>query len=120
MKRRPPRSTLFPYTTLFRSHLPGHRNGARLADAGGRPGTRRPLPSGRLPERHRAAALLPARPPAVRAEPPLPAARVRDRGPADGVLAFPAHGEDRLRHLDQLDLALPVLAGAPAEDPPAD
>src|SRR3712207_7332905 len=23
MNRRPPRSTLFPYTTLFRSHLPG-------------------------------------------------------------------------------------------------
>src|SRR3989442_5936841 len=25
MIRRPPRSTLFPYTTLFRSILPGHR-----------------------------------------------------------------------------------------------
>src|SRR5258708_21229997 len=25
MIRRPPRSTLFPYTTLFRSHWPGHR-----------------------------------------------------------------------------------------------
>src|SRR2546422_11708727 len=25
MIRRPPRSTLFPYTTLFRSQLPGHR-----------------------------------------------------------------------------------------------
>src|SRR3712207_8016575 len=25
MIRRPPRSTLFPYTTLFRSHLPGER-----------------------------------------------------------------------------------------------
>src|SRR5438067_9717995 len=25
MIRRPPRSTLFPYTTLFRSHLPGTR-----------------------------------------------------------------------------------------------
>src|SRR2546427_3320152 len=24
MIRRPPRSTLFPYTTLFRSHLPAH------------------------------------------------------------------------------------------------
>src|SRR2546425_4273439 len=24
MIRRPPRSTLFPYTTLFRSHHPGH------------------------------------------------------------------------------------------------
>src|SRR3712207_7666180 len=25
MIRRPPRSTLFPYTTLFRSHIPGSR-----------------------------------------------------------------------------------------------
>src|SRR5438477_1959328 len=29
MIRRPPRSTLFPYTTLFRSFLPGH-SGAEL------------------------------------------------------------------------------------------
>src|SRR3712207_8888091 len=28
MIRRPPRSTLFPYTTLFRSGLPVHRAGA--------------------------------------------------------------------------------------------
>src|SRR2546427_3456027 len=27
MIRRPPRSTLFPYTTLFRSHHPGHLPG---------------------------------------------------------------------------------------------
>src|SRR2546422_4477546 len=32
MIRRPPRSTLFPYTTLFRSH-PGHRHSARLDHA---------------------------------------------------------------------------------------
>src|SRR2546429_5775696 len=32
MIRRPPRSTLFPYTTLFRSHLRGwHRDHERLA-----------------------------------------------------------------------------------------
>src|SRR2546426_10607964 len=31
MIRRPPRSTLFPYTTLFRSHP----QGARVADIGG-------------------------------------------------------------------------------------
>src|SRR2546425_9558290 len=37
MIRRPPRSTLFPYTTLFRSALPG---GARL-DAPGSPSYRR-------------------------------------------------------------------------------
>src|SRR2546430_10935194 len=42
MIRRPPRSTLFPYTTLFRSHLKGdagrHRRLARrvLALAGGK------------------------------------------------------------------------------------
>src|SRR3712207_8230211 len=47
MIRRPPRSTLFPYTTLFRSHLVHHvgrgaRRGVRLPDgeqaavAGGR------------------------------------------------------------------------------------
>src|SRR3712207_7727627 len=40
MIRRPPRSTLFPYTTLFRSHLAsdrlevGHRRGRRDVDAG--------------------------------------------------------------------------------------
>src|SRR5260221_8089464 len=35
MIRRPPRSTLFPYTTLFRSHV---RRAAARAAAGGRPG----------------------------------------------------------------------------------
>src|SRR5438477_5963708 len=47
MRRRPPTSTLFPYTTLFRSHLPrplalaARRNGTRIcallrtADAAG-------------------------------------------------------------------------------------
>src|SRR3712207_7903424 len=30
MIRRPPRSTLFPYTTLFRSHQVGHLLGRRL------------------------------------------------------------------------------------------
>src|SRR5256885_11066261 len=34
MIRRPPRSTLFPYTTLFRSH-----GGGRAGCASGRPGT---------------------------------------------------------------------------------
>src|SRR2546430_13106503 len=29
MIRRPPRSTLFPYTTLFRSHYPGPQRGRR-------------------------------------------------------------------------------------------
>src|SRR2546429_4577249 len=41
MIRRPPRSTLFPYTTLFRSRngngkvLPGHSSGRRLLVHGG-------------------------------------------------------------------------------------
>src|SRR5256885_4941179 len=30
MIRRPPRSTLFPYTTLFRSHVRVHSNASRL------------------------------------------------------------------------------------------
>src|SRR2546423_10036440 len=36
MIRRPPRSTLFPYTTLFRSHDEGHRRRARLVGAAAR------------------------------------------------------------------------------------
>src|SRR5256885_6945115 len=32
MIRRPPRSTLFPYTTLFRSHRPNHRQLPELRD----------------------------------------------------------------------------------------
>src|SRR2546422_2016528 len=31
MIRRPPRSTLFPYTTLFRSRRPGHRHRLQAA-----------------------------------------------------------------------------------------
>src|SRR5256885_10349747 len=69
MIRRPPRSTLFPYTTLFRSHRAdaGDRSGrtahrrARLrpADGGGRhrsharsSGTRRPRATGPRSEEH--------------------------------------------------------------------
>src|SRR2546427_5909044 len=36
MIRRPPRSTLFPYTTLFRSLLPRHRRVARWLEDDGR------------------------------------------------------------------------------------
>src|SRR2546422_2576065 len=35
MIRRPPRSTLFPYTTLFRSHIPARRVAAFSGPAGG-------------------------------------------------------------------------------------
>src|SRR3712207_8314785 len=34
MIRRPPRSTLFPYTTLFRSHAQGSRDRAQRPDLG--------------------------------------------------------------------------------------
>src|SRR5258708_8272504 len=45
MIRRPPRSTLFPYTTLFRSHFAFHALASRL----GRPAS----PSGQLHDRLR-------------------------------------------------------------------
>src|SRR5258708_25803021 len=38
MIRRPPRSTLFPYTTLFRSKCPSRPGSARTARRPGRPG----------------------------------------------------------------------------------
>src|SRR5438105_12100862 len=40
MIRRPPRSTLFPYTTLFRSHRPARRLDAGRIDRSGGTGTR--------------------------------------------------------------------------------
>src|SRR5690242_21390410 len=46
MIRRPPRSTLFPYTTLFRSSRPGVRRDAKRAQRVGldaTPGSRRPI-----------------------------------------------------------------------------
>src|SRR3989441_9572818 len=80
MIRRPPRSTLFPYTTLFRSHrrhahghgrwdtsrraVRTHRRAVRLlpvSRAGGRPGARARLPA-LLRDGHRG---LPARPPSL-------------------------------------------------------
>src|SRR3712207_8951045 len=41
MIRRPPRSTLFPYTTLFRSDVVTDRSGAAAGRHGGARGTRR-------------------------------------------------------------------------------
>src|SRR2546425_8602574 len=49
MIRRPPRSTLFPYTTLFRSREPGDRRRARAASlvpARGHPRSRGAPPAG--------------------------------------------------------------------------
>src|SRR3712207_9021790 len=52
MIRRPPRSTLFPYTTLFRSDRGGRRRPGRRRGAPGRgiPPPARPRPVGRGPE----------------------------------------------------------------------
>src|SRR2546422_6301061 len=38
MIRRPPRSTLFPYTTLFRSYLGGSRGGVGVGPSDGKTG----------------------------------------------------------------------------------
>src|SRR5438094_6321050 len=59
MIRRPPRSTLFPYTTLFRSGRPG-RPRARIRNPARRPrgrpnGLRPPSRSAPVPAAHRAA-----------------------------------------------------------------
>src|SRR5256885_3562333 len=42
MIRRPPRSTLFPYTTLFRSHRPAGRGAPWCPPPGARAWTQRP------------------------------------------------------------------------------
>src|SRR2546425_12235133 len=60
MIRRPPRSTLFPYTTLFRSlvyterrdGVATHQAGDRAADAGDPAYLLSGLPEGPLPEHH--------------------------------------------------------------------
>src|SRR2546425_9489157 len=53
MIRRPPRSTLFPYTTLFRSRLSFHRSALQLAPSvrRGRPEHRARVRDGRDHER---------------------------------------------------------------------
>src|SRR2546430_12102418 len=56
MIRRPPRSTLFPYTTLFRSPAAPACSAARGRSGRRRGGRRPPAPtpgSGRAPARHR-------------------------------------------------------------------
>src|SRR3712207_7420362 len=49
MIRRPPRSTLFPYTTLFRSY--GPRDGVRRAGRGGAAADAGPVPGAPAPRR---------------------------------------------------------------------
>src|SRR2546422_11341218 len=79
MIRRPPRSTLFPYTTLFRSHIPARRVAAFSGPAGG--------PGGGAVRSRRAArdAALPQAPPARRRVDrprPGPGAHGRSAGPS--------------------------------------
>src|SRR5690348_17855952 len=70
MIRRPPRSTLFPYTTLFRSNHPGAgQEGAEAASAGGELGWRGRPPKGQW------------RPPGGRRTPPPSTRSDRCRGP---------------------------------------
>src|SRR3546814_7821884 len=56
MRRRPPRSTrtdtLFPYTTLFRSHHLGRRRGGRRWSLGGGRGHLDPHPAAARSEEH--------------------------------------------------------------------
>src|SRR2546427_9338264 len=52
MIRRPPRSTLFPYTTLFRSRRAGGRRAGRSRSASGRPRGTRARASGPRSEEH--------------------------------------------------------------------
>src|SRR5256885_7151328 len=52
MIRRPPRSTLFPYTTLFRSRLDGQLIGRQVLDPCGKHGVQRLEPGGELHARH--------------------------------------------------------------------
>src|SRR3712207_8605199 len=51
MIRRPPRSTLFPYTTLFRSTCAGQLRGRARIDPGGHDGTHPAALRGRRPGR---------------------------------------------------------------------
>src|SRR5258708_27208162 len=67
MIRRPPRSTLFPYTTLFRSDLAALPTGELV-----------PAPAFALPEPERRSTPRPA-PPEVQMATPLPPVRFRKR-----------------------------------------
>src|SRR2546426_11999193 len=92
MIRRPPRSTLFPYTTLFRSPQPGRR-GRRLSQR--HPGrTRRPGAALRGPDRRRYEVRRDQGERRSRGRPALAGGAVR------GVAALPAL-EDRLALLHE-------------------
>src|SRR6266511_6338961 len=107
MIRRPPRSTLFPYTTLFRSHRrPAPPPSQRI------PRRRRPGPGRRRPLGHRAALARRGRGGAVRgARTPYRRLRPRHR-PVD-----PARADDRaaIRRADRPEGAAPVKADPDAQ-----
>src|ERR1051325_993172 len=107
MIRRPPRSTLFPYTTLFRSRAPR----AAAATHGGGSRRRRQARSGRdVTERRRA----------LRPEPSLPPLVLLDRrqelqpvqlGPVDV-----AEIQLGIRHLPQQEVGHPFLTRRPDDE----
>src|SRR6267154_5972574 len=86
MIRRPPRSTLFPYTTLFRSPLPRGPPAPRRVDARADPSRRRgPVLVTERPGRVLPPLLLPLRPlrlRPLRVDPPAPSLARRVRRPA--------------------------------------
>src|SRR5256712_6480973 len=108
MIRRPPRSTLFPYTTLFRSRFrPGGRDhprahGLEVADQADRGGRRAAAPGDRVPGEHRRA-VQPRRSPARRRS-RCGVHLDRDRCPPHGRLH---RGRDRA--VDQDDPAVASL-----------
>src|SRR3712207_5177805 len=117
MLRRPPRATLFPYTTLFRSRRRPRTRLTALRPLGRRPLRRaaRCVPGAR--QRHPEAARQPARGGHGRAElvvaarPRARRVRVRPVGtPAPGLAAAEPHGGGRRRALRRL--------GHPALRPP--
>src|SRR6266404_2317532 len=104
MIRRPPRSTLFPYTTLFRSRrgrpdrAPGHRASARRPGGGGEARGPRPARPGPGRAAPRAPALRLRRAggaPPLRGTPPVPPPADAPAGP--GRHAAGARGNDPRR-----------------------
>src|SRR3712207_8094712 len=75
MIRRPPRSTLFPYTTLFRSEPPG---APRFGGGGEEPAVTGAVPAGRQDEEHGEVAQWHLQPGQVAV--PAPPERLGDQG----------------------------------------
>src|SRR3989449_3073678 len=114
MIRRPPRSTLFPYTTLFRSHRRGATRRALRARAGADGRAR----GGRAPARRRGPGGDRPRPDPRRDEGGGPATGGLGHGDARGGAARHAHG--RLLPRVAPDRAHGPVADARAVDQPAE